>query len=809
MQQPAKKILFADDDPQISRLIVGVLEENGFEVVHAGNGREALAAAAAHRPDLAILDIVMPVLDGIETAAMLRRQPATAQMPIIALTAAGSTVRDAGQDESSPWSATLQKPVKVRQLVKLVGSLTGQPDLEPKINWSRLTTALWSEKYAAQTRGRVEAELARLAVLDAAPHAPDLLEATRVMAHQLSGSASTFGYHKVAYIAREMESRVLAWRDALVPPAEREIDYLTKKLEEILTLLPRIQAKAPAATPAFESSFGAEAPSAARKRIVLLHDDPEFAKTFARLAHKRDLRVESFDTLAALTKRVEAHASDLVVLGGIHTGRGDYDAVRRLHSVDPDLPIFVLAAEDSTPSRVAAVRAGAKRFLHVTQEPANVVDACVDFLAAGRAHGGRIMVLDDDSAVLDLVEPTLTANGCEVYCLSDPATLFERLRAVNPDALLCDIDMPGINGVELTRALRASEHWSQLPILVMSRYSGFEQRAEAYQAGADDFLAKPLVADELVVRVTSRLEREALKRGALERDPLTALLNRKTFFARASQAIQRCGGDGRDLTLAVVELEHLTTFVQAHGMEAADAAIKAVGECLEATFGMTASVIGRLAGPFFAVLEYDTTVDELAARLESGLEPLAREKRLAPDERSPETVGITAGVVACLPEASLADLIDRAAAAKRNRNRVSVYKLAHGAGDGRAPIYLVDDDKMLCEMLAYALQRAGFHCEVYHAGDDALRALLEAPAHGSRPVVLLDIDLPRMDGMSVLRELETERPGRYQVVLLTAHGGEAAQIEGLRSSAVDYMVKPINVPLVIEKIRKLADAARV
>ena len=60
-----------------------------------------------------------------------------------------------------------------------------------------------------------------LHVLDAAPQAPGLLEATRVMAHQLSGSASTFGYHKVAYIAREVESRVIG---ELVANKLRDLD---------------------------------------------------------------------------------------------------------------------------------------------------------------------------------------------------------------------------------------------------------------------------------------------------------------------------------------------------------------------------------------------------------------------------------------------------------------------------------------------------------------------------------------------------------------------------------------------------------
>ena len=118
-------------------------------------------------------------------------------------------------------------------------------------------------------------------------------------------------------------------------------------------------------------------------------------------------------------------------------------------------------------------------------------------------------------------------------------------------------------------------------------------------------------------------------------------------------------------------------------------------------------------------------------------------------------------------------------------------------------VAIVEDDRTTRDGLATLIKgTVGYDCVgTYVSVEDAL-----AWAEGPEPdVMLLDIDLPHMDGMSVLREIEIERPGRFQVVLLTAHGGETAQIEGLRSSAVDYLVKPINVPLVIEKVRKLAE----
>ena len=80
----ADKILIADDDPQIRRLLRGYLEDAGFQVLAAADGREAVALAAAEGPDLIILDLAMPELDGWETARRLRRR---SDVPIIFLTA--------------------------------------------------------------------------------------------------------------------------------------------------------------------------------------------------------------------------------------------------------------------------------------------------------------------------------------------------------------------------------------------------------------------------------------------------------------------------------------------------------------------------------------------------------------------------------------------------------------------------------------------------------------------------------------------------------------------------------------------------
>ena len=117
-------------------------------------------------------------------------------------------------------------------------------------------------------------------------------------------------------------------------------------------------------------------------------------------------------------------------------------------------------------------------------------------------------------------------------------------------------------------------------------------------------------------------------------------------------------------------------------------------------------------------------------------------------------------------------------------------------------LILVEDDPALAELLEYGLRARGYRFVSYRNGRDALRELLALDVAGTRPVVLLDVDLPGLDGYSVLEGLERDRPGLYRVVFTTVHGGEAEQLRGLEAGALDYLVKPISLRVALEKIRR-------
>ena len=80
-------VLLAEDDPDIRHLVSAKLRRSGFDVIETVDGADALAAARRHRPDLVLLDLRMPRLDGLEVLRELRADPATARLPIVVLTA--------------------------------------------------------------------------------------------------------------------------------------------------------------------------------------------------------------------------------------------------------------------------------------------------------------------------------------------------------------------------------------------------------------------------------------------------------------------------------------------------------------------------------------------------------------------------------------------------------------------------------------------------------------------------------------------------------------------------------------------------
>jgi two-component system response regulator MprA len=117
----------------------------------------------------------------------------------------------------------------------------------------------------------------------------------------------------------------------------------------------------------------------------------------------------------------------------------------------------------------------------------------------------RVLVVDDDKAVRDSLRRSLEFNGYDVALASDGAEALAGIGGIAPDAVVMDVMMPRLDGIEATRALRAAGN--DLPILVLTARDSVGDRVEGLDAGADDYLTKPFALEELLARLRALLRR--------------------------------------------------------------------------------------------------------------------------------------------------------------------------------------------------------------------------------------------------------------------------------------------------------------
>ena len=119
-------------------------------------------------------------------------------------------------------------------------------------------------------------------------------------------------------------------------------------------------------------------------------------------------------------------------------------------------------------------------------------------------------------------------------------------------------------------------------------------------------------------------------------------------------------------------------------------------------------------------------------------------------------------------------------------------------------VIVVEDDPALAELLTFGLEARGYRFLHFRNGREALDLLKTLDTEGSSqpPLLLLDVDLPALDGYSIFEDLQQSCPGKFRVVFTTVHGSETEQLRGLEAGAMDYMVKPMSLRVALEKIRR-------
>lgn len=129
----------------------------------------------------------------------------------------------------------------------------------------------------------------------------------------------------------------------------------------------------------------------------------------------------------------------------------------------------------------------------------------------------RILVVEDDLAIANLIKMTLTLNRYEYELAVDGKSALQRVLSMQPDLIILDLGLPDMDGIDVIHKVRS---WSQTPIIIVSARGEDNDKINALDAGADDYVTKPFSVDELLARIRVALRRNTGERNYENEKPL-------------------------------------------------------------------------------------------------------------------------------------------------------------------------------------------------------------------------------------------------------------------------------------------------
>lgn len=298
---------------------------------------------------------------------------------------------------------------------------------------------------------------------------------------------------------------------------------------------------------------------------------------------------------------------------------------------------------------------------------------------------GRILVVDDNQDNVEIIATRLRFRGYEVEEAATGNDALANVARRPPDLILLDVMLPDIDGYEISRRIKGDPAMPFTPIILVTARDSTQDKVAGLDAGADDYLTKPINFPELEARVRSmlrikRLQDELeLKNRELERlsisDGLTGLFNHRHIHELLHDEFERTKRSGESLGIAMIDFDHFKQVNDTYGHLAGDRVLVQLADILRLT---TREIdrIGRYGGEEFLVILPGTAI-EAGAKFVERLRGTVAKHDFQIGREEPIRMTVSAGV-ACYPHPgvptleTLVKLADEAlyAAKDAGRNRV-------------------------------------------------------------------------------------------------------------------------------------------
>ncbi|HJV84793.1 MAG TPA: diguanylate cyclase [Noviherbaspirillum sp.] len=360
-------------------------------------------------------------------------------------------------------------------------------------------------------------------------------------------------------------------------------------------------------------------PPAIKRLVYLVHDNELVARDLAAHLGQSGHKVAVVASMTQLEHAMDVQppAAVIINIGVPATIFAAANEVSRLNKkFGQGFAVLFISAHGNFVTRLAAARAGASGYF---SNPLNAIALadCLDKLTVRQdILPYRILVISDDSDAAESYVSSLVSDSMEVTATRKIADGLEVLRKSRPELILIDVQRPSSDGVDLTRLIRQDDTNLDVPIVFMSSEANSTAHLNAIESGADDFLAKPVQAADLIGILTGRAQRFRTLRTLITRDGMTGLLNHVALKDQLDREIVRAGREGSPLTLAMIDIDFFKRVNDSYGHPVGDRVIRALSRLLQQRL-RRGDIIGRYGGEEFAVIMPGTSSEAATGVLDS------------------------------------------------------------------------------------------------------------------------------------------------------------------------------------------------
>ncbi|MFQ5462628.1 MAG: diguanylate cyclase [Phycisphaerae bacterium] len=477
--------------------------------------------------------------------------------------------------------------------------------------------------------------------------------------------------------------------------------------------------------------------------------------------------------------------------------------------------------------------------------------------ATPMAHARKkLLIVERDTMEVARLGRLLGETDFEILTASNGAEALRILFAQGCQMVISTFDMPEMNGLELCRAIRESEGAGFVYFVLLASPSDSNVLTEAFDAGVDDYLSRPLKPQELLARLKAgtralvleddlatqhlTLHKANAELAILNQkfqelattDELTGLHNRREAIGRLKEHWSTAQRHDLPLACIMIDIDHFKQCNDTYGHNVGDVVLRAVARVLKKT-ARAGEAVFRIGGEEFLVVCPGATAKEAA----EGAERMrfAVESNRIDVGDTELTVTISVGVAERTPHTIHSDDLLKAAdealyqAKHFGRNLVCVAPKmpelvpivpASPGGDGstaesrpgldeeagpRGCVLVVDDDPSSRTLFRMLLEKHRF--DVHEAGDGLKALEMLATAHPD--VILMDVLMPSMDGLECTRRIKANPDYRdVPIIMVSGHDGQDHVMAGLQAGAEEYIAKPVQRQEFVLRVQAMTNLHR-